>query len=73
MNELDIICKCGHNENLHFDNAIVSGCYGQDGFCIRNKLFITGEIKWVNKCYCEGYKADNLLTIEVLAKQKGLI
>jgi len=61
MNELDIICKCGHTKKEHRMDY-TSGTQG----C---RIYIE-EFKW---CGCYNYHPDNLLHIEQLAKRKGLV
>lgn len=64
MNELDILCKCGHSKSSHFNAGMRSGCSKRRGWGI-------GGTGWVDDC--KEYQPDNLLHIEQLAKQKGLV
>lgn len=59
MNELDIICKCGHEKELHLA-MFKEGCnFSNSGF--------------YRDCRCTKYIADNLTYIQDLAQKKGLI
>jgi hypothetical protein len=76
MNDLDILCKCGHPKSIHCNSekAIKS-----DGHkicsCGNNVCCFEMEGSPTFSCInnCQGYVPDNLLTIEQLAKERNLV
>jgi hypothetical protein len=62
--KIDIPCKCGHAFNVH--KLGVSGL--STYMCM-----VAGPQTTVTDCPCYKYMPDNLLYIEQLAKQKGLV
>jgi hypothetical protein len=60
MNELDILCRCGHAKKEHLDDGIFSDC------------LVTYKAQ-KEDCGCMKYVPDNLSYIEDLAKERKLI
>lgn len=57
MNHRDILCRCGHSRQKHYFNDFHD--------------YVTKDTCMV--CSCGRYCADNLITIEMYARQKGLV
>lgn len=85
MNELDIICKCGHYLKEHNIDCCGKTNIEKGIICDLNFhcvcLADIDEKCWCkcgcsctrkNSCQCSKYRADNLTHVEQLAKQKGL-
>ena len=59
---MDVLCKCGHTQSIHFPKLKHYKCAG----------YFNDGLEMLD-CECKEFDQDNLSYVEQLAKQRNLI